>query len=79
MIPNKHYLVLCSHKILVVFIFLSQGASLGVTDTAVTALSSAATLIGATAGSASSVHASKLQQQNNEQADDMKRLCTLYK
>jgi len=56
-----------------------QGASLGVRDTAVTALSSAATLIGATAGSASSVHASKLQQQNTEQADDMKRLCTLYR
>ena len=52
---------------------------MGVADTAVTALSSAATLIGATAGSARRVHASKLQQQNTEQADDMKRLCTLYK
>jgi len=50
-----------------------------VKDSAASAFSSAATLIGAAAGTASSVHANKLQQQNNEQVDDMRRLCALYK
>lgn len=55
-----------------------QGLSLGVKETASQVLNSAATVIGATAGSASSVHANKVAQQLQGQADDMRNICSVY-
>jgi hypothetical protein len=51
----------------------------GVKESAASALSSAATALGATVGSAGSQHASKVAQQLQEQTEEMRKVCAVYR